>query len=376
MLIVVGTLAALALQAGQAQRLGGWGGLLMLGEESPSRPMIEAELGQIPLRPGDGQDGKFFYMIARDPFPSDRTHHSYHLREDEPAPGSLLFDRTAYRYTRILYPLLAGFGGLSSAQMALAGLYLWGAIGVGLAMASLDVLTTDLRGRGWVVFTPLMHAGVLSSLALLTSDALAVGLGLSAVAAWMRSRHVSATLLLTGAVLTKELYLLVAVALAALAWRQGRRLEGAGLILGPAVALLAWSLTLVSWTRESMWRGDAFGWPFVGFARTMVNGDIFAASLALFALLTAMAAPYLAWRSRQAVLVYLIVPWTLVAICSSWAVWMHDALRVFAPLLFFTVLAAGILFRRQEEATRSSALLLPPPQPTGVSGLRPNAPGS
>ena len=76
--------------------MGGIEGLLQVGETSDVRPLIESQLGEVPLAPGSGHDGQIYYAIGLD------------LDGDEVGP---LLDHAAYRYRRILYPLVAsGFG--------------------------------------------------------------------------------------------------------------------------------------------------------------------------------------------------------------------------------------------------------------------------
>src|ERR671918_2290202 len=75
---------------GQASAVGGLRGLLQVGETSHLRPIIEAELGQVPLGPGPGHDGQIFYGIGLD-------------LDGDVVPA--LLDHGAYRYRRVLYPL-------------------------------------------------------------------------------------------------------------------------------------------------------------------------------------------------------------------------------------------------------------------------------
>jgi hypothetical protein len=60
----LGCAAALALVPGQANAVGGFAGLLQVGEESAVRPLIEEQLGDIPLAPHSGHDGQISYAIG------------------------------------------------------------------------------------------------------------------------------------------------------------------------------------------------------------------------------------------------------------------------------------------------------------------------
>ena len=60
----LGALTAGVLVWAQSGAVGGIEGLLQVGETSQLRPLIESELGQIPLAPGPGHDGQIFYGIG------------------------------------------------------------------------------------------------------------------------------------------------------------------------------------------------------------------------------------------------------------------------------------------------------------------------
>jgi hypothetical protein len=86
---------------------------------------IESLLGPVPTFPEYGHDGKFFLLLALDPFLTDRESLSRY------------FDLPAYRAERILYPMLAGGFGLLG-----PGEVVWGLIVVNVAAMGLGVWAT------------------------------------------------------------------------------------------------------------------------------------------------------------------------------------------------------------------------------------------
>src|SRR5438046_10442837 len=88
-LIVVELCAFLSIQNWESTAL------LQVGFESPARPPIERELGELFIVHTQGHDGKYFYLSARQPW-FWRADSETRLRLQDPA----------YRYVRTLYPLV------------------------------------------------------------------------------------------------------------------------------------------------------------------------------------------------------------------------------------------------------------------------------
>jgi len=340
---LVGVVVGVWLQWIQANAVGGWSGLIATSANSPMRPVIEQELGTVTLLPS-GHDGQFSFLMAMDPFD----------REDVGA----LFDDAPYRYRRILYPLLAGGAGLLKGRATLVGLIVLAAIGMGLATASTAALAGRLGISRWVVAAVLANPGVWLGVQLLTSDALALGLALTALLLWWDRRLLWATLAFALAALTKDQYLLVGLSAAGWSWFRGHRREATTLALGTAVPLALW----VAWISSRMGDGATvrgnlalFGlldasrlWNAAGPSDQILIG------LTLVGVLFGIILPLVA----GSLLRWLTWPWVALALVSSAWVWAvgNNAARVFAPVWILVALSFGVWLE-----SRRTGLPLPEP---------------
>ncbi len=331
---VVGLAAGLFLQLLQVRALGGdWTALISAGEASRLLPLIEEELGPVQVVEGAGHDGQFSYLIARDPL------------GDGAAPEA--FDHGAYRYRRILYPLFGSGFGLLGPEATLWGLVAWAVIGMGLATSGVVALATHLGGRSWAAAGVLANPGVWLSVQLLTPDVLALGLSVTGVTLWVRGQRSWAMVLLAAAALTKDQYLLVALAVAAYSWTQRARQHGVLLAVSAGLPLLVWSAWLTVSMGEGLTPRGNLSLPFVG---VVGAADGWAASgakdltFSLIAILGLAAAVVVPWWRRNRLVRWLSWSWAALAVSSSGWVWNlgNNSLRVFAPLLVFAVLAASL----------------------------------
>src|SRR5262245_28509127 len=103
--------------------------LLQVGAPSPARRILERELGPVAVSPGQGHDGKYFYLVARHPW--------FWTADAEQLDG---VQDPAYRYGRPLYPLLAGLGGTLPPRATLAGLIAVQVLAGGLFAVALVLL--------------------------------------------------------------------------------------------------------------------------------------------------------------------------------------------------------------------------------------------
>jgi hypothetical protein len=144
------------------------------------------------VRPNsDGFDGQFYYRLALDPLTSRRTDYGITL------------DAPSLRHQRILYPLLAKMLSFGSER-----LLPWAMIAVNFSALCLLGWLGGLYARSlqkhalWGIFLPLYPGSLLTltrDLVELSEVALLVG----SLLLLRRGRHVTATLLLVLAVLTK-----------------------------------------------------------------------------------------------------------------------------------------------------------------------------
>ena len=341
---VVVTALGIFLQSYTAQAQGGWHTLVNVGQSSPARTFIEQELGPLPDWTGVGHDGRFSYVIARDPFNNDGR--------------SALLDDPAYRYRRYLYSLLAGGFGHLSPHGTVAGLVILAAAGMGLAAAATWALARNMAARQWAVLGACMNLGLWISVVMLTADALALGLAFTAVALWVHQRQRLACATLIAAVLTKEVYLLVALGLAGLAWQAGRRFQAVALASVPTGVVVLWNVLVSARVGDAFSDHQALGLPIAGLVAAVAGwrGDGLVA-LGFLALVGVVAVPTLAWLTRSRLLAWLGLPWVALALCSSSAVWERDASRTFAPLWLMTILGAALWVSERERGLRSTATM-------------------
>lgn len=328
---LVGTAAAAILQVGQARSMGGVPeGLLFLGDQQEVYTIVKEELPRAPVTEGFGHDGQIFYAVALDPW-------------GEWVPDTLL--SSPYRYRRILYPGLAGGFGLLDGSRLLWGMILLAALPVGVASGTAAVLAATL---GWTRLAPvfvILNPATWLSARLLTSDNLALALGLLGVLAFVRRRTGWAVIALAAAALTKEPYLAFAAGVAGYAWFEGDRRRAVTVLAGSAMPLVAWWLYVAAAVGNPLDSAGNVVPPFVG----LVSAIDFWPSLRprdwlyMGAALLGVASSIVAVVRSTRLMAWLVGPWLLVAILSADLVWNvgNNAIRAFAPL--FTLGLIGVI---------------------------------
>lgn len=325
--IVAAVILGTAVQAAQVQFSGSWSGLLAVGAESPLRPLIEQELGPIALTEGRGHDGHAYYAVALDPFLLD-------------PPGEV---DAAYRYRRILLPILGSGLGTLGGWPLLRGLTFVNLGGFVLCVAGLSLIVHQSALPWWLPLGALANVGLYLALQSTTPDALALGLGLLAVAFSIRGQHLGSAILIAAAVLAKETFAVMSLSLGAWAWFELRRMRLATLYLASALPAIAWTIYLGTRLSNAFETGDNLGLPFVGLIEsaggwTQTSGrDIGFTVLALGLLVLGATSLY---RSGPGLWSYLLTPWLLIALVSSHWIWDlgNNSLRTLAPLLPFSLL--------------------------------------
>ena len=221
----------------------------------------------------EGYDGQFFYFIALDP---------------EPSRVAAKLDVPAYRYQRILYPLLARALALGTASGVP-----WAMLGIGLASlwAGTYSVSELLANRGlsqWYGLSFGLWVGFVAPVGTGLSEPLAYGLVAAAFVLLAQERKPLAAVLLGLAAFAKETTLpfLGAVLVSELLCDRNRRAVLAYLVVG--VAYSAWQIWLVSifGTLGLASGGELatrFEWiPYLGLIRI---GTVSLAALALYLLI-------------------------------------------------------------------------------------------
>jgi hypothetical protein len=250
--------------------------LLSLGTHGgPSTEAIMRDFPKPYLYPNAGHDGKFFYVIARHPFSFSKT-------------GSLL-DVPAYRYRRILFPLLSGLLAHHGGAALVYALVIVSLCGVGIGAWALSRFP---KAPLWLPLTVAADPGVAAAMFITLSDALATGLTLAAFAVMFRRRWGWATLLLVAAVLTRETTVLAALSLAC--WPGLPRRARVTLAAVPTAVIVAWSLFVASATHASVLTpppGGLFTFPFSGWTHGVSATDMVVAVGVAAILVAALALP-------------------------------------------------------------------------------------
>jgi hypothetical protein len=321
---ILGLVTALAVQVGQAVSLGGWSSLLAVGQNSPLRPIVERELGDAIVIAGSGHDGHVAYVVALDPFA---------LEDPEVVPNA------AYRYRRILYPVLAGGFGSVDGESLLWSLVGLNAIGFTMAVYWAGALATIRKLPVWIPLAALLNIGLWLSLQVSSPDVLAFALMLFGLVAHFRGRVGVAVILLALATLTKEVYGLVPLSLAAYAWRS-ESLRRAWPYLTSLLPLGLWSLYLVARLRDPFETGGNLTWPLGGIIDGASSWPTNAARDLFFLAFTGLAliaAGWLVARRPASVWSWLAAPWLALALVSSHWVWDfgNNVARAFLPCLAF-----------------------------------------
>ena len=292
-----------------------------------------------------GYDGLTFYRLALDPFTRVQ------------AANGIRLDNPSYRQQRILYPLIVWLLSLGHAPWVS-----WLLVAVNIiaaaAMAAFGGAFAKRFGYHtmWGVIVPL-YPGFVLTFSRDLAEIMAASFAMGAIWAVASRRNVTAALLLTAAVLSRETTLLLAFALAA-AWiiervlRRERRIAAITFAIPIAVYAL-WQLFLaLRWGVTPLRSGaPAIAMPFVEYARFLAASSArryhqqrlyFTESLFLAAVVITVV---LIWRRSRAAIEWRFAWLGYLAIFAilPHTIWLEDFgfLRIFADL--FLVSAALII---------------------------------
>lgn len=289
--------------------------LLGAGDLGPSRPFIESEIPDLAPLEGIGHDGQQFYVIARHPF--------------DPTAADGAIDEPAYRYRRILFPLVSGAIAPGGGRPLIWAFLALSTLGVALGARALQRMG---GGPRWLPLLAALNPGVIISLTLSLSDAFGSGLALMSVALATRRRWAAAIAFAVLAALTRETLVIVGLALAFTPgmprpWR-------AAAAIVPGVAVAGWMLWLAGQLPGSTLDGSAkqMALPFTGYFTGAADAEaMFMAALALVLLVggawvTRHRAPHVAAvLGLQAVLLACVSD----LVAFDWA----NSVRTAAPML-------------------------------------------
>jgi hypothetical protein len=309
----IGLATAVFLVWAQANAVGGLAGLLQVGEVSAVRPIIEGQLGTIPLADGPGHDGQIYYAIGLD------------LGGDEVGP---LLDHAAYRYRRILLPLVASGFGLLDGHALLYGLVAVGVASMAVSAGLVAAMASRAGRSELIALVILLNPGMWLSVQLITSDALAVAFMLTGLHALTRGAVRSNPIWFALSALSKDVFLTTPVSLGVASRRWAT-------VAYPTVAMGLWMAFLTLRLEDGFASRGNLDWPFLGLIEATANWanlDNTEWVYLIFALGSVVAG--VVFGARRSWLRWPIAAWTALALVSSNWVWDfgNNAARAFAPI--------------------------------------------
>lgn len=229
------------------------------GEEAaPTLEYGERLLGDVYARSDQGHDGKFFFVLANDPWLLNPAEHASYL------------DRPLYRAQRILYPLLAGGFGLLGPTAIVWAMVLVNVAALGVGSVAAAVVAREMGGSSWWGLAFGLNVGLLSELTAGGAGIVGAAFVMLAVAALQHRKHGAALALLVLAALSREVFLVSAAGMAWWLWTQGERRSAVRVLVVPGIAVVSWGLYVrarLGWETGAS-EVQELGLPFVGFVRT------------------------------------------------------------------------------------------------------------
>jgi hypothetical protein len=307
---------------------------IKFGQELPEQVAYgQRLLGDVVVAADAGHDGKFFFSQAMDPFYLDPEIHAIYL------------DRPTYRAQRMLYPTIAGLGGLLSPTATAWGLIVVNILAMGIGTAITARLAIEMGISPWFGLAFLFNPGLIVSLNIDSADIIAVAALMAAVLFAMQNRPLGAAVALSISALSRETMILGAIGLVVF-WYWKRRTIPKVMAM-PFLAVAAWWL-YVHWRLDDGVLQDtqAIGPPFQGFIEAFRGWLTTPNSLpdALIGCVLLFASLAIAVRTvrRPTALGSAVAGFALLAILLSEPVWARyfDSARALAPVLTAYVLLA------------------------------------
>ncbi len=221
---------------------------LLYGEEKLGREVV--------TRPALGHDGKFFFVQANDPWVID------------PAENAAVLDRPLYRSQRMLYPVLAGGGGLLGPEAITWAMLIVNILAMGLGTWAVALVAVEMGGSPWWGLAFALNLGFISEMNVGGAGIVAAAAAFAAVAMLVRGRQRWGIALLALAALSREAMLITAAGSAYWLWGKQKDPRTAMAALAvPVAAVAAWAFYLrlrIGW-EAGVSQVEEIGVPFVGF---------------------------------------------------------------------------------------------------------------
>ena len=231
---------------------------MAFGEDAtPTREYAEERLGDVWLRTVQGHDGKFFFVQANDPWLL------------EPEANAAILDRPRYRSQRMLYPALAGVGGLLPPAQIVWGLILVNVIAISVGAMIVAELALLLGSSAWWGLAFALNLGVMGELAISGAGVLGALFAFLGVLWLLRGSSGLAIVSFALAGLSREVMLLAALGSAVWLWRRSERVLAALVVILPVSAAGLWGLYVQQKVEAGAGGAPVFDWPFLGIAQSL-----------------------------------------------------------------------------------------------------------
>lgn len=317
---------------------------IKFGEDLPEQTEYARELlGPIVVGARAGHDGKFFFSQAMDPFYLEPEVHAVHL------------DRPSYRAQRMLYPTLAGLGGLLGPRATAWGLIAVNVLAMGVGTAITGRLAMEIGLSSWFGLAFLFNPGLLVSQFIDGSEIVAMTGLMAGILFAIQNRPVAMGAALALASLTRETMLLAAAGLVVYwLWRH-RRVPA--VLVTPFAAVAVWWV-YVHWRLEEGLAQDtqALGPPLDGFTKALEGWlstpgsqpDLLMGVVLLFASIMVAVRAVI----RPSALGFAVVGFTVLGLFLSEPVWAkyYDSARAVAPVITGYVLMVPASRLRAEKS--------------------------
>jgi hypothetical protein len=323
------------------------------GEDAiPTREYAEERLGDVYLRILQGHDGKFFFVQSNDPWVIN------------PQENASVLDRPLYRSQRMLYPILAGGGGLFGPETIVWAMLVVNILAMGVGTWAVSHIAIDMGGSPWWGLAFALNLGFVSEVNIGGAGVVAATAAFGAILMFLRERPGWGITLLIVAVLAREAMLLAVAGIAIWLWLRQQRKAALLTAAVPGMAVVAWAVYLRMRIDTGSMGAEVqeIGWPFVGFVQAFDNWlldpiDLVVgmAMLLLFFLFT-----------RRVLISRHLVGWAflgfvLLGIVFTRQVWhsYFDITRAVAPIItsFVLLVFLGSKEPESESAIESDSLL-------------------
>ncbi len=312
---------------------------IKFGDSEPTMvAYAESQLDDVVFAPGLGHDGHFFFMQAMDPF---------FLAPDDHAA---FLDRPTYRAQRMLYPAIAGFGGLLPATGVAWSLLIVNLVAVGAGTWLTALLAQKLGLSPVFGLAFLINPGVFVPAVIDTAEVLAMVFLVASMLFILDSQWKTASVFLTLAVLSRETMLLAVFGLIGYLAVTQRKVSKA--LFAPVVAAALWwgyARLRIGYLSGEIQDTRALGNPFEGFGQAFqqwtASDELLDDMLVgFFLLLATFLFVYIAVK-RRSILAAMLAGYAAIAVLMVEEVWLHyfDSTRALTPVVtfFFLIAASG-----------------------------------